>query len=99
MIIQKCLKIFCLIDNYGEEGDIVSIIDDENKNIKKNEDENNKNNRNDLNNDIVKLPNVNKIKDKINSESNEYKTTKIINLINDIKPIRNDISYALNKYP
>ena len=107
VIIQKCLNILCQIDNSQDEGDSTGIIDEEKKNKKmidnekdkdKEKDKNNENDisdDNDLDNDIVNLDtenNINDIKDKVNSESNKYKANKIINLINDITPIKNDIN-------
>jgi len=64
----------------------------------KNNENDNKNDKsidNDLDNDIVNLDaenNINDIKDKVSSESNKYKANQIINLINDITPIKNDIN-------
>ena len=66
-------------------------MDKDNENDNKNEISND----NDLDNDIVNLDtenNINAVKDKFNSESNKYKANQIINLINDITPIKNDIN-------
>ena len=81
-------------DNEEDKDKVKDKDNDNNKNIGKSNGSDSDND-NDNGNDIVNFEtenNINEFEDKVNSESNKYKANQIINLLNDITPIKNDIN-------
>ena len=97
IIIEKCINILIKLDNeddndFNEIDDINLINENENKNNDEKKEELNNINKNE---EKIKEKEKEKIKEieikNIENNNNKLKTNKIINIINDIKPIKNDI--------